>query len=90
MLLPGHAHGGSYTQLNNTYQGQTGDREGELEREGSHRRGGWRGHGQAETEDRRHRRREVGGDCAMMNRNRPTENTKKTKEQFMLCSLSVQ
>lgn len=40
MLLPGNAHGGSYTQLNNTHQGQTGGREGELERERSHRGGG--------------------------------------------------
>lgn len=59
-------------------------------REGSRRGGGWRGHGQAETEDRRHRRREIGGGRCMMNRDRLTENTKKTKEQFMFCSLSVQ
>lgn len=40
MLLPGHAHGGSYTQLNNTYQGQIGDRGGELERGVIQGRGG--------------------------------------------------
>lgn len=44
MLPVGHAHGGSYFQLNNTSdQGQIGDRGGEL---GG---GGWGGHCQAET-----------------------------------------
>lgn len=39
MLFPGFAHGRSYTQLNETYQGQTGDREGELERRTAQGRG---------------------------------------------------
>lgn len=91
MQLPGHAHGGSYTQLNNTYQGQIGDREGELEREGSCRGGGWGGEDMARQRQRiDDRQRETRGGRCMMNRDRPTEKTKKTKEQFMLCSLSVQ
>lgn len=58
MLFPGLAHGRSYTQLNDTYQGQIGDREGELERGIA---GVWREHGQAETEDGQHRWKETGG-----------------------------
>lgn len=48
MLLLGAALGGSYTQLNNTYQGQIGDREGVLE-SGVNQGRGWKGHIQAET-----------------------------------------
>lgn len=89
MLFPGLAHGRSYTQLNDTYQGQIGDREGELERGIAQGRGverTWPGRDRGRTTQMEGDWR---GRCKM-NRDRTTENTKNTKEQFMLCSLSVQ
>lgn len=68
--------------------------ERESQREGSHRGregvGRWRGRGrQRQRTDNTDGRSSEGGRC-MMNRDRPTESTKKAKEQFMLCPLSVQ
>lgn len=83
MLLPGFAHGRSYTQLNETYQGQTGDREGALGRGTAQGRGverTWPGRDRGQT-------MQIwgGGDLmgqCKMNRDRSSENTKTTRKLY--------